>query len=95
VSLNGIQGPNDGWLVLIVAALALAWTRSMARASRVGIVAVLGAAAVMGWTAVQDWLDGRDVFGADVGWGLLLVLVASLVLAGTAVARAVLAVRER
>jgi uncharacterized membrane protein YhhN len=89
VDLDGVQGPNNGWLVLIVAAFALAWTRSMARGSRIGVAGVLGAAVVMGWTAVENWLDSRDVFGAGARFGLLLVVAASIVLAGTAVARAV------
>ena len=32
VTLNGTQGPNNGWLVVIVAAFALGWTWSMAEA---------------------------------------------------------------
>ena len=87
VTVNGIEGPSDGWLVVLAAAFALAWTGSLARGSWAGIAAVLGAAVVIGWTAVGDWLDGRHV-GADVGWGLLVALAASVVLGGAAVARA-------
>jgi hypothetical protein len=85
VTLNGVEGPNDGWLVLILAALALGWTGSMSRGSWVGIAGVLGASLVMCWTAMEDWLDRRDVFGASVGHGLVLVLAASATLAGLAV----------
>jgi hypothetical protein len=36
VRLDGMQGPNNGWLVLIVAAFAVGWTRSMLRGSWAG-----------------------------------------------------------
>jgi uncharacterized membrane protein YhhN len=88
VRMTGVQGPNNGWLVLIVAAFALGWTRSAARGSWVGVVGVLGASIVMCWTAVESWLDGREVLGATASLGLLLVVAASAVLAGTAVALA-------
>ena len=64
VTLNGTQGPNNGWLVLIVAAFALGWTRSMTRGSWVGVAGVLGAAVVMAWTAIENWRDNQDVLGA-------------------------------
>ena len=89
MTLSGVQGPDNGWLVLIVAGFALGWTRAMARGSWTGVVGVFGAATVMAWTAVENWLDGRDVFGATTEHGLLLVIAGSLVLAGAAVARAV------
>jgi O-antigen ligase len=89
VQLDGMQGPNNGLLVLIVAALALAWTGSLARGSWIGVVGVLGASVVMGWTAVENWFDNRDVFGAATSPGPVLVLAASVILAGTVVVRAV------
>lgn len=88
-TLNGVEGPNDGWLVVIIALLAIAWARSMECGSWVGVVGVLGASAVIGWTAVEDWLDARDVLGASAGYGLVLVVAASAVLAATAVVRVV------
>ena len=88
VTLNGIQGPNDGWLVLILVVPALLWSRMMERGSWVGVVGLVGAALVMCWTAIEDWRDGRDL-GASVGWGLLLVVFGSLVLAVGAVMRGV------
>lgn len=88
-TLNGVEGPNDGWLVVILALLAIPWARSMERGSWVGIVGVGGASAVIGWTAVEDWLDARDVLGASVGYGLVVVVAASVVLGATAVARGV------
>ena len=93
--LDGTEGPNNGWLVVIVAALALLWARSMARGSWVGVLGVLGQAAVMGWTAIANWLDSRDVLGASVGYGLLLVLGASLALAAVGVARGLELLRVR
>jgi uncharacterized membrane protein YhhN len=88
VRLDGVEGPNNGWLVLVLAVLALAWTRPLARGSRVGIVGVAGAGVAMAWTALESWLDGRAVLGASAGVGLLLVLAASVALVGAAVARA-------
>ena len=88
VDLDGLEGPSNGWLVLIVAAFALAWTGSMSRGTRAGVVAVVGAAVVMGWAALENWVDGRAVLGARVGFGLLLVLAASVALGVVAVARA-------
>ena len=86
VSLNGTQGPHDGWLVVLLAVPALLWARSMARGAWVGVVGVLGTAVVMGWTALASWRDSREVLGASVGYGLLLVLGASLALAAAGVA---------
>jgi hypothetical protein len=95
VDLDGTQGPNNGWLVLIVAAFALGWTRSLARGAWTGVLGVLGASLVMGWTAVQNWLDSRDVFAAAASFGLLLVVAASFALGAAAVARAVTLVQAR
>jgi hypothetical protein len=95
VSLNGTQGPHDGWLVVIVALPALLWTRSLARGTWAGVIGVLGSAAVMGWTALASWRDSRDVLGGSVGYGLLLVLGASLALAAAGVARGLELLRVR
>ena len=84
VTLNGIQGSNDGWLVLILVVPALLWWRMAERGSWVGVVGLLGASLVICWTAIDDWRDGRDALGAAVGYGLLLVLAGSLVLVVTA-----------
>lgn len=94
VTLNGTQGWNEGWLVLIVAAMALGGTRAMVRGSWIGVAGVFGAAVVMGMTAVDDWLDGRDVHGATAGHGLFLVVAASVALACASIATAVNLVRE-
>jgi cardiolipin synthase len=87
VSLNGTQGPHDGWLVVIVAVPALLWSRWPAGGTWVGVIGVLGSASVVGWTALSSWRESRDVLGASVGYGLLLVIGASLALAAAGVAR--------
>jgi hypothetical protein len=87
VSLNGTQGPNNGWLVLIAGGFALGWARSLASGSWFAVAGVLGASIVMGWTAVENWLDNRDVFGAQASYGLILVVGASVALAASAVWR--------
>ncbi len=70
-SLDGTQGPNNGWLVAIVGIFALGLTRLMVRGSWVGVVGVLGASIVMFWTAVENWLDNRDVLeGSLPAWAL-------------------------
>jgi hypothetical protein len=94
VTLNGIEGPNNGWLVLIVGAFAIGWSRSLARGSWIGVAGVLGAAVVMGWTAVENWLDGREVVGAAAGFGLVLVTVASAALVCAATVAALALVRR-
>lgn len=95
VTLNGIQGPNDGWLVVILSACAAGWARSLARGSGVGVAGVLGCAIVMLWTVYEDWRDARDVLGGDAGHGLLLVVAGAGVLAGAAVAAALRPLRDR
>ena len=49
----------------------------------------------MGWTAVASWRDSRDVLGASVSYGLLLVLAASVALAAAGVARGLELLRAR
>jgi hypothetical protein len=85
--LDGTQGPNNGWLVVIVGAFALGWVRPMARGAWMGVVGVLGASVVMFWTAVENWLDNRAVLEGTSGLGMALVLVAAVALAATAVVR--------
>jgi hypothetical protein len=85
-SLDGTQGPNNGWLVVIVGIFALGMIRLMARGSWVGVVGVFGASIVMFLTAVENWLDTRHVLGGTASYGLVVVVAASAVLAATAVA---------
>ena len=95
VDLDGTQGPNNGWLIVIVSAFALAWLRSMERGSWVGVIGVLGSALVIVWTATENWVDSRAVVGASASFGLLLVLAAGLALGCSAVVRAVELARLR
>lgn len=85
VTLNGVEGPNDGWLVVILAVCAVGWARMMLRGSWVGAVGVLGASLVIAWTAYEDRRDARDVLEASTGHGLVLVAAGSVVLGATAV----------
>jgi hypothetical protein len=94
VTLNGTQGPNHGWLVVVLTAPAIAWARMMARGSWIGVIGLLGASIVMCWTAVENWADNRDVLGASVGHGLVLVVGASVALASVALLRGVELVRS-
>jgi hypothetical protein len=88
-SLDGAQGPNNGWLVVIVAAFALGWIRPMARGSWVGVLGVLGASVVMFWTTLENWLDNRGVLGGTPGLGIVLVLLAAVTLGASAVVQGV------
>ena len=87
LTLNGIEGPNNGWLCVLLAGPALLWVRRMERGSRVGVAGVLACSLVTGWTAAENWVDGRRVLGAGASYGLLLVIAASAVLASAAVLR--------
>jgi hypothetical protein len=89
VTLNGTEGPNNGWLIVILALPTLAWARMMERGSWIGVIGVLGSALVMCWTALESWRDNREVLAASVGHGLLLVVAASVTLGVAAVARGV------
>jgi peptidoglycan/LPS O-acetylase OafA/YrhL len=84
VHLDGLDGPNNGWLVLIVAGIALCWMRSMGRGSLVASAAVCGSALVIGLTAVNDWVDGRRVLDATGAYGVMIVVGASVILAAAA-----------
>ena len=94
LTLNGVEGPNNGWLCVLLAGPAFLWTRMMERGFWVGVVGVLASALVIGWTAAENWHDARDVLDAGVSYGLLLVLVASAVLAAAAAVRAVSLLRD-
>src|SRR6186997_858805 len=87
VKLDGIQGPNNGWLAVIVAALALLWIRMLG--SWPGVIGVFGSGLVIGWTALENWLDARAVIGASPRLGLALVLAGSVALTAVALVQAV------
>jgi hypothetical protein len=93
VSLDGVGGPHDGWLVIIFALIALAGVGALSRGSLLGIVTVLGSAAVMISTAVHNIVSDGDVIGGSSGWGVWLTIAASVVLAACAVFVAVRRVR--
>ena len=86
ITLDGTQGPNNGWLVVIVAAFAFGWAGPLERGSRVGVVGVLGAGVVIVWTALESWDSNRGVLHAAAGIGTVFVVAAGLVLIGLAVA---------
>ena len=87
VRLDGTQGPNNGWLAVIMAGLALLWIRMLG--SWVGVIGVLGSGVVIFWTALENWLDARATIGASAAPGLVLVLAGGAVLTAAAVAQAV------
>jgi hypothetical protein len=87
VSLDGVEGPQNGWLVIVFGLIALAGVRAVSRGSWLGIVLVLGCAAVMVYAAVSSLAD--DTLGGSSGWGVWLTLVASAGLAALALAAAV------
>jgi hypothetical protein len=92
VSLDGTQGPNNGWLAAIVAGLALLWIRMLG--SWPGVIGVLGSGLVIGWTALENWLDARAVMGASARPGLVLVIAGAAVLTTVAAVQAVEVARE-
>jgi hypothetical protein len=85
VALDGTEGPNNGWLVLIMVAFAAGWTRSLLRGSRAAVVGVTGAAVVIAWTAIESWHQARQADAATASYGLLLVIGASVMLASGAI----------
>jgi FtsH-binding integral membrane protein len=98
VTLNGTEGPNNGWLVVILAVPALAWSRMMERNSwtgAIGVVGLLGASIVILGTALENWADNREVLQASVGHGLLLVVAAGATLALAAAFRGIELLRSR
>jgi hypothetical protein len=95
VSLDGLEGPHNGWLVIIFALISLAGVRALARGSWLGIVTVLGCAVVMLVTAVRNVVSDGDVLHGSSGWGVWLTLGASAVLGGCAVLAGVRRVSAR
>ena len=95
VSLDGVEGPHNGWLVIFFGLIALAGIGALSGGSWLGIVTVLGAAAVMISTALEDVVHDNDVIGGSSGWGVWLTVAASAVLAGAALLAAVRRLRPR
>jgi uncharacterized membrane protein YhhN len=94
VAVDGTEGPNNGWLVVVMVAFAAGWTRSLLRGSRAAAVGVIGAAVVIAWTALENWYDGRQAADAAASYGLLLVIAGSVLLASGAVLTAAQAWRD-
>jgi hypothetical protein len=88
VSLDGFEGPHNGWLVIVFALIALAGVGSLSRGGWLGIVTVLGCAAVMIFTAVENLLDDNSTVGGTSGWGVWLTVAASALLAAAALSAA-------
>jgi len=84
VSLDGFEGPHNGWLVIVFGLIALAGVGAAARGSWIGVVLVLGCAAAMIYGAATSLADDGSVLGGSSGWGVWLTVVASAGLAGTA-----------
>jgi hypothetical protein len=88
VSLDGFQGPHNGWLVIVFGLIALLGVGPAARGSWVGILLVLGCGAAMTYGAVESLADDGSVLGGSSGWGVWLTTAASVALALAAVAAA-------
>jgi hypothetical protein len=86
VSLNGFEGPHDGWLVILFALIAFAGIRSLGRGGRLGGVLVFGCAAAILYFAVRNLVDDGEVFGGSSGWGIWLTIAAGVVAAGSSLA---------
>ena len=95
VSLNGVEGPHNGWLVVIFALIALAGVRALGRGSWLGVITVLGCAAVMLFAAIETMVADGDAYGGRSGWGVWLTLAATVVLAACALTVAVQRTRAR
>lgn len=93
-SLSGIDGSNDGWVVLVVALVAGLSTLGYWHQPRKGTgVVLLVCAAVNGYLTYNDRESVRELVTSDgtaglvtVGWGLSLALVGAAVLALAGVA---------
>jgi hypothetical protein len=89
VSLDGFQGPHNGWLVIVFGMIALLGVGAAARGSWIGIVLVFGCGAAMAYGAWTSLADDGSTIGGSSGWGVWLTIVASAALAVLAVASAV------
>ena len=89
VSLDGLEGPHDGWLVVIFAVVALAGVRSLSRGGWLGIVTVAVSASAALYTVLSNLVDDASGLGGTSGWGIWLTIAASGMLACCAVAAAV------
>jgi hypothetical protein len=93
VSLDGFEGPHNGWLVIIFGLIALTGVRALTRGSWFGVITVIGCAAVMVFAAVQDIVDDGAALGGSSGWGVWLTVAASGLLGASAALVAVRGLR--
>lgn len=97
MTLNGTEGPNNGWLIVTLAVPVFFWARMMESDSWtgwIGVLGVLGASLVMVWTALESWSDNREILDASMGHGLVLVVAAGATLALVSAYRGVELVRS-
>jgi hypothetical protein len=86
VSLDGLQGPHNGWLVIIFGLIALIGVGPASRGSWPGLILTVGCGAVMVFAAIQNVVDDGDVLGGSSGWGVWLTVAASVVLVAAPIA---------
>jgi hypothetical protein len=92
VSLNGVEGSHNGWLVILFGLIALTGVHSLARGGWLGIAAVLEGGSIMLYTSVSDLVDHQAIHWGS-GWGIWLTIVMSGVLVALAVYAAVERIR--
>jgi hypothetical protein len=92
VSLNGVEGSHNGWLVILFALIALCGVGSLARRGWLGVACVLEAGSIMLYTAVSDLAADRDLHLSS-GWGIWLTIAMSGALVAAAVVGAVARIR--
>ena len=85
VSLDGLEGPHNGWLVLLFGLIALVGAGSPSRGGWLGILTVLGCGGAMLYGAVLGLAEDGDVLGGRSGWGIWLTTVASACVVAVAV----------
>jgi len=83
VSLDGLEGPHNGWLTIIFGLIALAGVRSLSRGGWLGIALVLACGAVMLVAPFQS----LSLAGPS-GWGVWLTAAASIALVAFALVAA-------
>jgi hypothetical protein len=89
VSLDGVEGPHDGWQVIIFALIALAGVGALARGSWLGMLTVFGGSLAMLSAAARAVVKDNAVLHGSSGWGVWLTIAASVVLGVCAIFAAV------
>ena len=70
VTLNGIQGPHNGWIILIYLVVGVSVVRALGRGSR----SAAAAAVLVAIATIVTVLTTRSVPGFDTAWGYWLTL---------------------